>query len=365
MSLTESEKYHLKKFVKELESHSARHTEFVTVYVPAGYDLNKVMTQLQQEQGTATNIKSAQTRSNVIDALEKMIQHLKLFKHTPPNGLALFSGNVASKEGKNDVRVWSIEPPIPLNTRIYRCDKNFQIDLLKDMTETYETYGMVVLDARDAIIALLKGKAIIPQLKTHSHVPGKFRAGGQSALRFARNREIAVKEHFKKVGDLMKDQFLGMDNLKGILLGGPGPTKYDFVDSGVLTADVKNKIIAIKDLSYTGDFGLQELLDKSQDELANEEVAKEKKLVGQFLELLATEPNKVAYGEVNVKYALEQGAVETLLLSEALDEDKIDELDAIAKNFSTDVMIISCETREGTQLRDIGRMGAILRYALQ
>lgn len=365
MSLTESEKYHLKKFVKELDSHSARHTEFVTVYVPAGYDLNKVMTQLQQEQGTATNIKSAQTRSNVIDALEKMIQHLKLFKKTPPNGLAVFSGNVASKEGKNDVRVWSIEPPIPINTRTYRCDKNFQLDILRDMMETYETFGMVVLDARDAIIALLKGKAIIPQLKTHSHVPGKFRAGGQSAVRFARNREIAVKDHFKKVADLMKDQFLGMESLKGILLGGPGPTKYDFVDSGVLTADVKNKIIAIKDLSYTGDFGLQELLDKSQDELAHEEIAKEKKIVGQFLELLATEPNKVAYGEINVKYALEQGAVETLLLSEALDEPKLDELDAIAKNFSTDVIIISTETREGAQLRDIGRIGAILRYALQ
>jgi peptide chain release factor subunit 1 len=214
MSLTESEKYHMKKFVKELESHSARHTEFVTVYVPTGYDLNKVMTQLSQEQGTATNIKSAQTRGNVIDALEKMIQHLKLFKRTPPNGLAVFSGNVASKEGKSDVKVWSIEPPIPLKTRIYRCEKNFQVDILKDMASATEVYGLVVIDSRDATIALLKGKAVVPILKTHSHVPGKFRAGGQSALRFARNREIAVKEHFKKVASLLKDQFLMMKELK-------------------------------------------------------------------------------------------------------------------------------------------------------
>lgn len=365
MSLTQSEKHHLKKFVKELESHSARHTEFVTVYVPAGYDLNKVMTQLQQEQGTATNIKSAQTRSNVIDALEKMIQHLKLFKKTPENGLAVFSGNVASKEGKNDVRVWSIEPPIPLKTRIYRCDKNFQVDLLRDMMDTYNVYGMIVVDARDANIAILKGKTIVPLIKAHSHVPGKFRAGGQSALRFSRNREIAVKDHFKKVADLMKEQFLDMKSLKGILVGGPGPTKYDFIDSGIITADVKNKILAVKDLSYTGDFGLQELLDKSQDELANEEVAKEKKIVGQFLEMLAVEPDKVTYGELNVKQALEQGSVDTLLLSEGLPEEKIDELDAMAKNFSTHVVIISTETREGVQLRDMGKIGAILRYAIQ
>src|SRR3990167_5886700 len=98
MALNENERFHLKKFVKELESYSARHTEFVTVYVPAGYELVKVIQQLAQEQGTATNIKSAQTRNNVIDALERMIQRLKLVGTTPPNGLAIFSGNVASKE---------------------------------------------------------------------------------------------------------------------------------------------------------------------------------------------------------------------------------------------------------------------------
>ena len=88
---------------------------------------------------------------------------------------------------------------MPIKTRIYRCEKNFQLDILKDIMETYETFGLVVIDARDAILALLKGKAIVPVIKTHSHVPGKFRAGGQSALRFSRNREIAIKDHFKKV----------------------------------------------------------------------------------------------------------------------------------------------------------------------
>ena len=63
MALTEHQKYHLKKFVKELEVKQARHTEFVSVYVPQEYDLNKVINQLSQEQGTATNIKSAQTRN--------------------------------------------------------------------------------------------------------------------------------------------------------------------------------------------------------------------------------------------------------------------------------------------------------------
>ena len=66
------------------------------------------------------------------------------------------------------------------------------------MLETKEVYGLVIVDRRDANIALLKGKSIIPMLKTHSEVPGKSKAGGQSAARFERLREGAKKDHFKK-----------------------------------------------------------------------------------------------------------------------------------------------------------------------
>ena len=108
MSLTEAQRFHLKKFIKELEKFRGRHTELVSVYIPQDYDLNKIINHLSQEQGTASNIKSSATRKNVTDALERMIQHLKLFKRTPPNGLVVFSGNVAEREGQQDFKVWSI-----------------------------------------------------------------------------------------------------------------------------------------------------------------------------------------------------------------------------------------------------------------
>jgi len=362
MALTEKQRYELKKFIKKLEIFRRPHTELVTVYIPAGYDINKIINHLKQEQGTATNIKSASTRKNVIDALERMVQHLRLFKQTPENGLTVFSGNVAEREGQTDLEVWSIEPPVPLNTRIYRCDKQFVLDLLRDMLDTKEVYGLVVLDRRDANIALLKGKTIIPLVKTHSQVPGKFKAGGQSAARFARIREGAAKDHFKKVAEYMKNQFLTLKELKGIIVGGPGPTKYDFVDGGYITNEVKKKIISIKDLSYTEEFGLQELLDKSQDVLAKEEVAVEKDIMAKFFNLLSTKPGIVSYGFNEVKKNLEIGAVDILLLSESLDENIIDEMEALAKTFGTVVNIISTETREGVQLREIGKIAAILRY---
>ncbi|MAF34975.1 peptide chain release factor 1 [Candidatus Woesearchaeota archaeon] len=355
--------YKLKKFIKDITSHRALHTEFVTVYVPKGYDMNKIIQHLSQEQGTATNIKSAVTRKNVIDALERMIVHLRLYKQTPPNGLAAFSGNVAAREGKVDVKVWSIEPPNPLNTRLYRCDKDFKVDILQEMLTTKETYGLVVVDARDANIALLKGKAIIPLAKSHSHIPGKMKAGGQSSVRFASNRELAIKQHYKKVADLMKDKFLPLGNdLKGIIMGGPGPAKYALVDSGFLTGDVQKKIIGIKDLSYTDDFGLRELVEKSQDLLKEAAITDEKQSVQQFLELLAKEPGKVRYGEKDCRAAVELGAVQTLLVSEAVPDETVEELEELCSQYNTELKMISTETTEGNQIKELGLVAAVLRY---
>ncbi|MBU0535670.1 MAG: peptide chain release factor aRF-1 [Nanoarchaeota archaeon] len=365
MEIAAAQVYKLKKFIKEIESYRGRHTEMVTVYVPAGYDMVKIINHLSQEQGTASNIKSTSTKKNVIDALEKMIQHLRIYSRTPEHGLAAFSGNVAEREGQSDVRVWSLEPPIPLRIRLYRCDKEFLLEPLRDMCEERNIYGLVVVDRRDAIIAFLKGKTIIPMLKTHSEVPGKTRAGGQSAHRFEKNRALAAKAHFKKVADYMKEQFLGNKDLKGIIVGGPGPSKHDFIAQGQITEDVKKKIIAVKDLSYTEEFGLQELVDKSQDVLANEDIAAEKEIMSKFFQTLATKPNKTSYGKDEVKKNLEMGLVETLLLSEVLDEKEIEEFEEIAQKFSTEVRMISTETREGAQLKDIGKVAAILRYEIQ
>lgn len=364
MSLTSKQEYELKKFIKTLEKFRGRHTELVSVYIPAGYDINKIINHLSQEQGTATNIKSAGTRKNVISALERMIQHLRLFKQTPDHGLAAFAGNVAEREGQENFQVWSIEPPVPLNTRIYRCDKAFVLDLLRDMLAIREAYGMVVMDRRDGMIALLKGKTIIPLSHAKSNVPGKTRAGGQSAARYMRLREDAAKEFYKKIADMMKEEFLKMDDLKGIIVGGPGPTKYDFVDGGFITTEVKNKIIAIKDLSYTGEFGLEELLEKSDDVLANEDVITEKKIMGEFFNRLAKNLGTVSYGEKQVMKALKMGAVDRVLISDKVEDETIEAFEEEAQKTGSEIVIISTDTREGVQLRDMGRIAAILRYEI-
>jgi ribosomal protein L7Ae-like RNA K-turn-binding protein len=186
-----------------------------------------------------------------------------------------------------------------------------------------------------------------------------------SAKRYAKNTELAAKAHYKKVAEYVKNQFLGNKNLKGIIVGGPGPTKYDFVEGGFITTELRKKIIAIKDLGYTGEFGLQELVDKSQDVLVKEDIMQEKKIMGKFFDLLAKKPGMASYGEKEVMQNLKNGVVDILLLSEDLDDKKIEDFEKEAKAMGTTVNIISTETREGVQLKEIGKVAGILRYEVQ
>jgi len=153
MALSDKDKFILKKLIRQLKAYRGKGTELVTVYVPAGYDLNIISQQIFEEAGTATNIKSKQTRDNVTGALEKMQQTIKSVQRTPANGLALFAGNVSEKEGGQDFQSWVIQPPMPLKQKLYQCDKIFNMEPLEHMVMTDDVYGLVVLDRRDATIA--------------------------------------------------------------------------------------------------------------------------------------------------------------------------------------------------------------------
>jgi peptide subunit release factor 1 (eRF1) len=174
----------------------------------------------------------------------------------------------------------------------------------------------------------------------------------------------AVKEHFKKIADYMKEEFLPMLGLKGIIIGGPGITVTDFLNKDYLTGDVKKKIIGTKDLSYTGDFGLQELLDRSQDLLAKEEIAEEKAAMQRFFKELAINSGIAAYGRDEVMRLCQAGVVDTLLISESLDDALIEQYEEVAEKYKTNVTMISVESREGVQLKELGGAAAILRYAV-
>jgi peptide subunit release factor 1 (eRF1)/intein/homing endonuclease len=170
----------LAELVEELEAIRGRHTELVSVLVPAGANVNVVIDQLESEKSTARNIKSSTTRKNVIEALERATRTLRMLgQQTPKKGIAIYSGNISQVEGQEDMRIWAIVPPEELTMRLYRCDQVFIIDPLKEMLKTKELYGLFVIERKEATIGLLDGKKIKILQHIESGVPGKVRAGGQ------------------------------------------------------------------------------------------------------------------------------------------------------------------------------------------
>lgn len=403
------ELYEFKKTLKELSDKRGKGTELVSVYIPPDKQLSDVGKQMRDELGQSANIKSKSTRKNVQSAIEVILQRIRLFKKPPENGLVLFVGMIPKGgPGTEKMETYVFEPPEPITTYWYQCNNEFFLEPLEYMIEERETYGLAVVDRKEATIATLKGKKVNILGHLTSGVPGKHKAGGQSQRRFDRVIDLAAHEFKKRIGDHMNEDFLPLkDDLKGVIIGGPGFTKEEFVKGDYLQYEIKDKVIATIDTSYTGEFGIREVIDKSADILDDLDVMHEKKAVQRFLKELIKEKGLASYGEDEVRNNLVIGAVDTLLLSEDLmsirkvlkcqscgnvqevtlrNEEELAKLDLRcelcndslkeessislvddfvekAEEMDSDIEFISSETEEGMQLlKAFGGIAAILRY---
>jgi peptide chain release factor subunit 1 len=317
---TSLEQFRLKKTLSTLANKEGRGTELVSVYVPPGKQISDVINMLRDEYGTASNIKSTTTRKNVMDAIVKVQQRLKLFKEPPENGLVIFCGAIPQNgPGSERIETYVIVPLEPIHIYLYRCDARFHTEYLQEMLREKETYGILLVDASDATLATLQGRRLEIVMQMTSGVPGKTRAGGQSARRYERLRDMRLQEYFSRVGHHANDTFLPIENFKGLILAGPGPTKLDFEKGEYLNYMLKEKIIGVIDTAYVEEQGVKEVVEKAPDIMRKVRFIEEKKLMQQFLYEIGHDTGLVTYGEEDVRRALEAGAVRMLLLSEGLD----------------------------------------------
>lgn len=401
-----------------LANKEGSHTELITIYVPPGKQISDALNLLREEYGTATNIKSNVTRKNVLDAIVKAQQKLKLFKDPGEKGLVIFCGALPQEgggPGTERMEAWVIIPPEPIRIFLYRCDSRFHTEHLQEMLREKETYGIMLIDATNATIATLTGKRLEIVREMHSGVSGKTRAGGQSARRYERLRDMQLNEYFARAGNHANEIFLPIENLKGIILGGPGPTKYDFQKGDYLNYQLKNKILEVVDTAYVEEQGVKEVVDKAPEIMRKVRYIEEKEIMQKFLYEVGHDTGLITYGEAEVRRALQSGMVRTLLISEALDMqratlkcgacnyqeqetvktpnlqtfeqslsgkpcpnckapsltivdkiDLIDDLAQLAEYSNTDVEVISAETEEGQMLKNaFGGLAAILRFKMQ
>ncbi|MDD3574785.1 peptide chain release factor aRF-1 [Methanospirillum sp.] len=407
-------KYEFKKMLERLEAKEGSGTELISLYIPPDKQIYDVTAQLRDEFGQCSNIKSKQTRTNVQSAISSILSRLKYYSKPPENGIAVFCGAVNKHGDRQDLECDIVNPPEPLNLYLYRCSSKFELDPLREMLEEKYVYGLLVLDRREAYWGFLRGNRIDPIGGTTSTVPGKQRKGGQSSVRFERLRLIAINEFYKKIGERSSEIFMNekdfFNRFKGLLIGGPSPTKEEFEEGSFLHHEVQKRIIGLFDIAYTNESGLPELVDAAEDALKGQVVIEEKHLMDRFFKELVKDNGLAAYGELSIRANLEIGAVDILLLSEKIrknrlfikcdacgfseektvqvnpgenpedielgncpnctsplvltdSSDIVDELTYLADQSNSKVAIISDDFEEGSQLfTAFGGIAAILRY---
>ena len=407
---SDRKKYEFRKVLEDLKEYDGSGTQLVTIYVPEDRQISDVVQHVTQEHSEAANIKSKQTRTAVQDALTSIKDRLRYYDTYPPeNGIVLFSGAVDSGGGRTDMVTKVLEsPPQPVESFRYHCDSDFLTEPLEEMMADKGLYGLIVLDRREANVGWLKGKRIEAVKSASSLVPGKQRKGGQSAQRFARLRLEAIDNFYQEVAGMANDLFVPKRHeLDGILVGGPSPTKDEFLDGDYLHHELQDEVLGKFDVAYTDESGLKDLVDNAEDALADAEVMKDKKEMVEFFEELNA-GELATYGFEQTRQNLMMGAVDRLLISEdlrkdvvtydcsecgntdrevidrrkstpahtctdcgsdveATDEDRedaIDHLIEIAEQRGTETKFISTDFEKGEQLYDaFGGFAGLLRYS--
>ena len=403
--------YKVRKILSELSTKKGRGTELVSLYVPPKKALHEVTTALREEHGTASNIKSDTTKNHVQDALTRTLQRLKLYRNTPEHGLVIFAGALPTNgPGSEVVFLHEVEPPKPVQTYFYRCDDHFHLDILNDMLKEDRSMGILSLDATETGLGLVSGNSLEILDVVTSGVSGKHRAGGQSARRYERLREMELTGYYHRVADHAAKAFLGKDGLQGLIVSGPGPTKDFFLKEKYLDYRLQKAVKSVVDTSYAGREGVRELVTKSSEVLQDMRLVEEKRLVQRVLREINAEDGLVIYGTKAVFNKLSNASVETILVSEdtglfhlkltckkcgfveskiirkheaiaetqrmrsevckecnktdylILEEDLVEYVDSLAFDSGAKVEVISSKSEEGAMLQSFGGLVALLRY---
>ena len=388
----------LKRVIRNLDMFKGNGTSLITLSIPGGDQVHAYRAMLNNELGTASNIKSRVNRQSVITAITTALQKLKLYEKAPPNGLVVYTGLIINPDtGKEKKVCIDFEPFKPIY-KYYKCDNVFHTEILAELLESNTTYGFIIVGGDKTLFGTLNGSNRSVLSEIHGDIPNKTRRGGQSSARYGRLRKEAIHRYVSNLCDVATQQFIVNDkpNIVNIIIAGSGELKNDFMNNDHFDPRLKKLVTKIIDISYTGISGFNQAIQLSSESLDDLQYVKEKRLITEYMDELAViglNGCKICYGIKDTIYAMEVGAISKLIVWEDLDIVRyttatqeiiygtsshtssnleiIDEVmftDWIAehyKKYGVQLYFISDKTTEGNQFcKGFGGIGAILRYNL-
>jgi len=277
---------------------------------------------LGDEFGTASNIKSRVNRLSVLGAITSVQQRLKLYNRVPTNGLVIYCGTIITAEGKDKKISIDFEPFKPINTSLYLCDNKFHTEALKELLESDEKFGFIIMDGNGSLFGTLAGNTRTVLHKFGVDLPKKHGRGGQSALRFARLRLEKRHNYVRKVAEMATQYFINpatsRPNVAGLVLAGSAEFKSKLNGSDLFDQRLAKIVTKIVDVSYGGENGFNQAIELAADSLKNVKFIREKKLLARYFSEISRDTGKYCFGVKDTLSALDLGAVKELIVWENL-----------------------------------------------
>ncbi|CAN6485926.1 unnamed protein product [Victoria cruziana] len=231
---------------------------------------------LDDEFGTASNIKSRVNRQSVLAAITTAQQRPKLYNKVPSNGLVLYTGNIVSQDGK---------------------EKKFHTEALNELLGS-DKFGFIVMDGNGALFGTLSGNS----------------------------REVLHQFQIDLPRNMEQE-----DNLVSVLLVfgwrsaiiNPAKSQLNVAANLMFDQRLQEKVLNIVDVSYGGESGFNQAIEMSSAILSNVKFMQENNLIGKYFEGISQDTGKYAFGVDDTVKALEMGAVDTLIAWENLDVDRL------------------------------------------
>eukprot|EP00300_Choanocystis_sp_HF-7_P021966 c21079_g1_i1.p1 GENE.c21079_g1_i1~~c21079_g1_i1.p1 ORF type:complete len:448 (+),score=104.22 c21079_g1_i1:51-1346(+) len=319
------QQWKIKKLIKQLDNARGNGTSMISLIIPPKDQISRVSKMLTDEMGTATNIKSRVNRLSVISAITSTVQRLKLYNRVPDNGMVLYVGTILTDDNKEKKVAIDFEPFKPINTSLYLCDNRFHTESLHELLESDARFGFIVMDGNGCLFGTLCGNTREVLHKFTVDLPKKHGRGGQSALRFARLRLEKRHNYVHKVAETSVQMFITNDkpNVAGIVLAGSADFKNVLGQSDLFDQRLQRIIVATVDVAYGGENGFNQAIELAAETLGNVKFIQEKKLITQYFDEISQDTGKYCFGVNDALKALELGAVETLIVWENLEVNRI------------------------------------------
>jgi len=315
------EQWKIKKLIRTLEAARGNGTSMISLIIPPKDQISRISKMLGDEFGTASNIKSRVNRLSVLGAITSVQQRLKLYNRVPTNGLVIYCGTIITAEGKDKKISIDFEPFKPINTSLYLCDNKFHTEALKELLESDEKFGFIVMDGNGSLFGTLAGNTRTVLHKFYVDLPKKHGRGGQSALRFARLRLEKRHNYVRKVAEMATQFFITNDkpNVSGLVLAGSAEFKSKLNASDLFDQRLSTIVTKIVDVSYGGENGFNQAIELASDSLKNVKFIREKKLLANYFSEISRDTGKYCFGVKDTLSALDLGAVKELIVWENLD----------------------------------------------